>query len=89
MNTDIFRASKNVLVNDTSLLIKNAEKKKKNSAANDLGIFQKTNKKGMSVENFRSAISSQLSGVALKDWSEESKNPAVVNKILVGLKKSL
>ena len=89
MNTDIFRASKNVLVNDYSLLIKNAEKKKKNSAANHLGIFQKTNKKGKSVENFRSAISNQLSGVALKDWSEESKNPAVVNKILVGLKKSL
>ena len=57
--------------------------------ANDLGIFQKINKKGMSVENFRSAISSQLSEVSLKDWSEESKNPAVVNKILVGLKKSL
>ena len=57
--------------------------------ANDLGIFQKINKKGMSVENFRSAISSQLSQVSLKDWSEESKNPAVVNKILVGLKKSL
>ena len=57
--------------------------------ANDLGIFQKINKKGMSVENFRSAISSQLSEVSLKDWSEESKNPAVVNKILVGLKISL
>ena len=57
--------------------------------ANDLGMFQKINKKGMSVENFRSAISSQLSEVSLKDWSEESKNPAVVNKILVGLKKSL
>ena len=57
--------------------------------ANDLGIFQKINKKGMSVENFRSAISSQLSQVSLKDWSEESKNPAVVNKILVGLKKPL
>ena len=57
--------------------------------ANDLGIFQKINKKGMSVENFRSAVSSQLSEVSLKDWSEESKNPAVVNKILVGLKKSL
>ena len=57
--------------------------------ANDLGIFQKINKKGMSVENFRSAISSQLSEVSLRDWSEESKNPAVVNKILVGLKKSL
>ena len=57
--------------------------------ANDLAIFQKINKKGMSVESFRSAISSQLSEVSLKDWSEESKNPAVVNKILVGLKKSL
>ena len=43
----------------------------------------------MSVENFRSAISSQLSEMALKDWSEESKKPAVLNKILVSLKKSL
>ena len=40
----------------------------------------------MSEEELGSVISSQLAEVAMKYWSEESKNPVVVNKILDGLK---
>ena len=40
----------------------------------------------MSEEELGPAISSQLAEVAMKYWSEESKNPVVVNKILDGLK---
>ena len=44
------------------------------------------NKEKMSEEGLRPAISSQLTEVAMKYWSEESKNPVVVNKILDSLK---
>ena len=40
----------------------------------------------MSEEGLRPAISSQLTEVAMKYWSEESKSPVVVNKILDSLK---
>ena len=40
----------------------------------------------MSEEELGPAISSQLAETAMKYWSEESKNPVVVNKILDGLK---
>ena len=40
----------------------------------------------MSEEELAPAISSQLAEVAMKCWSEESKNPVVVTKILDGLK---
>ena len=40
----------------------------------------------MSEEELGTVISSQLAEVAMKYWSEESKNPVVVNKILAGLK---
>ena len=40
----------------------------------------------MSEEELGSAISSQLAEVAMKYWSEESKSPAVVKKILDRLK---
>ena len=40
----------------------------------------------MSEEELGPAISSQLAEVAMKYWSEESKNPVVVTKILDGLK---
>ena len=40
----------------------------------------------MSEEELAPAISSQLAEVAMKYWSEESKNPVVVTKILDELK---
>ena len=40
----------------------------------------------MSEEELGLAIFSQLAEVAMKYWSEDSKNPVVVNKILDGLK---
>ena len=40
----------------------------------------------MNEEELGPALSSQLAEVAIKYWSEESKNPVVVNKILDGLK---
>ena len=40
----------------------------------------------MSEEELAPAISSQLAEVAMKYWSEESKNPVVVTKILDKLK---
>ena len=39
----------------------------------------------MSKEELGPAISSQLADVAMKYWSEESKHPVVMNKILDGL----
>ena len=90
MNVDISRASKDVFVKDINLLVPDAEKQdqscKESSAANDLGIFEKINKEKMSEEELGTVISSQLAEVAMKYWSEESKNPVVVNKILAGLK---
>ena len=59
---------------------------KVSSAANGLAIFEEINKEKMSEEELGSAISSQLAEVAMKYWSEESKNPLVVTKILDGLK---
>ena len=40
----------------------------------------------MSEEELGPAISSKLAELVMKYWSEESKNPIVVNKILDGLK---
>ena len=48
-------------------------------------FFEEINKEKMS-EELGPAISSQLAEVAMKYWSEESKNPVVVNRILDGLK---
>ena len=59
---------------------------KESSAANDLGVFEEINKENMSEEELGPAISSQMPEVAMKNWSEESKNPVVVNEILDGLK---
>ena len=96
MNIDICRASKDVLNKDINLLVPNAEKQEQsgkcrrtvqeNSAANDLGICEKINKQKMSEEESGPDISRKLVEVAMKYWSEESKNPVVVNKTLEGLK---
>ena len=90
VNVDISRASKNLFDKDINLLVPDAEKQdqsgKESSAANDLDIFEEINKEKMSEEELDPAISSQLVDVAMKYWSEESKNPVVVNKILDGLK---
>ena len=56
------------------------------SAANDLAIIEELNKEKMSEKEIGPAISSQLAEVAMKYWSEESKNSVVVTKILNGLK---
>ena len=72
------------------MLVSDVEKQdqsgKLSSAANDLAIFEEINKEKMSEEELGPAISSQLAEVAMKYWSEESKNPAVVTKILDRLK---
>ena len=90
VNIDIFRASKDIFDNDINLLVPDAEQQdqlgKENSAANDLGIFEKINKEKLSKEELGPAISSQLAEMAMKFWSEEPKYPVVVNKILDGLK---
>ena len=90
VNIDICRASKDVFDKDINLLVPDAEKQdqsgKGSSAANDLAIFKEINKEKMSKEDLGPAMSSQLAEVAMKYWSEESKNPVVVNKILDGLK---
>ena len=57
---------------------------KENSAAKDLDIFEEINKAKLSEEELGPAISSQLAEVAMRYWSEESKNLVVVNKILDG-----
>ena len=59
---------------------------KVSSAANGLAIFKEINKEKMSEEELGPAISSQLAEVAMKYWSEESKNPVVMRKILDELK---
>ena len=86
----VSRESKDVFDKDINLLVSDAEKQdqsgKESSAANDLGLFEEINKEKMSEEELGPAISSQLAKVAMKYWSEESKNPVVVNKILDGLK---
>ena len=51
-----------------------------------LGIFEEINKENKSEGELGPPIFSQLIEVAMKYWSEESKNPVVVNKILDGLK---
>ena len=88
VNVDISRESKDVF--DINFLVPDAEKQgqsgKESSEANHLGIFEEINKEKMSEEELGPAISSQLTEVAMKYWSEESKNPVVVNKILDGLK---
>ena len=75
---------------DINLLVPDAAKQdqsgKVSSAANGLAIFEEINKEKMSEEELRPAISSQLAGVAIKYWSEESKNPVVGTKIFDGLK---
>ena len=86
MNIDICRTSKDVFDKDIDLLTLHEEAQdqsgKENSAANNLGIFQKDKKKGkMSKEELGPVISSQLTEGAMKYLSEMSKNPVVVNKI--------
>ena len=89
MNVDICRASKDVFDKDINLLVAEEEKQnqsaKVSSATNDLAIFEEINKEKKS-EELGPAISSQLAEVAMKYWSEEYKNPVVVNRILDGLK---
>ena len=43
----------------------------KNSAANDLGIFEEIKKEKMSEDELMPVISTQLAEVAMKYWSEE------------------
>ena len=90
VNIDVSRASKGVFDKDINFLVQDAEKLdqsgKGSSVANDLGIFKEINKEKMSEEELGPALSSQLAEVAMKYWSEESKNPVVVKKILDGLK---
>ena len=90
VNVDIFRASKDVFEKDINLLLPDSEKQeqsgKESSAANDLDIFEEINREKMREEELGPAIFSQLLEVAMKYWSEESKNPVVMNKILNGLK---
>ena len=90
VNVDICRASKDVFNKDINFLVPDAEKQdqsgKESSAANDLGIFEERKKEKISEEELGSVISSQLAEVAMKYWSEESKNPVVLNKILDGSK---
>ena len=90
VNVYISRESKDLFDKDINLLVPDAEKQgqsgKESSAANDLGIFEEINKEKMSEEELGPAISSQLAEVAIKYWSEESKNLVVVKKILDGLK---
>ena len=89
MNIGISRASKEVFDKNINLVVLGADKYdqsgKENSVANDLGISEEINKEKMSEEELGPAISSQLAEVAMKYWSEELKNPTVVNKILEGL----
>ena len=88
MNVDNSRASKDVFDKDINLLVPDAENQGQSGkeSPNDLGIFEEIMKEKMSEEELGPAISSQLAEVAMKCWSEESKNPVVVNKILDGLK---
>ena len=87
---DICRASKNVFDKDINFLDADAEKQaqsgKENSAANDLGTFEEIKKEKASEQELGPAITVQLAKVVMKYWSEESKKPAVVNKMQDGLK---
>ena len=90
MNINICRVSKYVFDKDISLMLPDAKKQeqscKKCSATNDLEIFEETKKEKMSEKELGPAISSHLTEVTMKYWSEESNNPTVVNKVLNGLK---
>lgn len=90
MNIDICRASKNVFDKDINFLDADAEKQaqsgKENSAANDLGTFEEIKKEKTTEQELGPAITVQLAKVVMKYWSEESKKPAVVNKMQDGLK---
>ena len=83
VSNDVFDKDINLLVPDAA---KQDQSGKVSSAANGLAIFEEINKEKMSEEKLGPAISSQLAEVAMKYWSEESKNPVVVTKILDGLK---
>ena len=82
MNVDICGASKEVFDKGINLQVPDAQKQvqsgKENSAGNDSAILQEI--------YIGPPISSKLPEVALKYWSEDSKNPVVVNEILDGLK---
>ena len=90
VNVDSCRVSNDVFDKDINLLVPDAanqdQSDKVSSAANDLAIFEEIIKEKMIEEVLGPAISSQLAEVASKYWSEESKNPVVVTKILDGLK---
>ena len=90
MNINICRVSKYLFDKDISLMLPDAKKqeqsRKECSVANDLEIFEEIKKEKLSEEELGPAISSHLTEVTMKYWSEESKNPAVVNKVLNGLK---
>ena len=85
MIIDVCTPSRDVFDKDMNFLVSDAEKQdqsgKENSAANDLGIFEEINEEKICEEEPGVAISSQLDKVTMKCCSEESKNPAVVNKI--------
>ena len=83
VSNDVFEKDINLLVPDAA---KQDQSGKVSSAGNGLAIFEEINKEKMSEEELGPAISSQLAEVAVKYWSEESKNPVVVTKILDGLK---
>ena len=55
-------------------------------AAYYIDIFEEINKENKSEGELGPPIFSKLTAVAMKYWSEESKNPVVVNKILEGLR---
>ena len=81
VNVDIYRASK--VVFDINLLVPDTEQQdqsgKESSTANDLAILEEIIKEKIS-EELGPAISSQLAEVAMKYWSQMSKNSVVVNK---------
>ena len=83
VSNDVFDKDISFLVPDVA---KQDQSGKVSSAANGLAIFEEINKEKMSEEELGPAISSQLAEVAMKYWSEESKSPVVVTKILDGLK---
>ena len=51
-----------------------------------VSIFDEINKEKMSKEEVGRAISSQLDEMAHKYWADEAKKPAVLSKIMEGLK---
>ena len=64
---------------------KHGKPSQENGTENDLDISEETSKEKMSEEELGPAISNQLAEMAIKYWSEESKNPVVVIKIFGGL----